>query len=280
MSPKQTSAAKDMPLETEKSIFVDPATEHTIRVTTHRRGILTKEIRHYAWHQMRARRRTAAKSESEALREELRSELERLGLPSDRIHYWTRVGDEPWRPQTPADLSQTDRDSGRWIAVVNYETEPLSKGRLAGELLWALNVLLDRPQLEEELLGQILIVMQAYLAYAVCGDISKFVTSGIASAKGRQAGPAAKRERAAKRRQIISNCAEEYWLAHVSYRGDADNTAAQIKNGVNEELRNANLLPTRGALTRKTIADHIRAASGGKHRGVRQSRFRTDQSRN
>jgi hypothetical protein len=99
-----------------------------------------------AWDQMRARQRTSAKSEIEALREELRGELERLGLPSDRIHYWTRVGDEPWRPQTPADLSQTYRDSGRWIAVVNYETEPLSKGRLAGELLWAFNLLLDQPQ--------------------------------------------------------------------------------------------------------------------------------------
>jgi hypothetical protein len=280
MSPKQTSAAKDLPSKTENSIFVDPATGHAIPVTTHRRGILTKQIRHYAWNQMRARRRSSAKSEFDALREEVRDELECLGLPSDRIHYWTRVGDEPWRPQTPADLSHTDRDSARWIAVVNGETEPLSKGRLAGELLWALNLLLDRPQTEEELLGKILTVMHAFLAYAVCGDISKFATSGIASAKARQAGPAAKRERAAKSRQIIFKRTEEYWLAHPSYRGDADNTAHQIRNGVNEQLRNANLLPTRGALSRKTIADHIRAASGGKHRRVRQSRIRTDQSGN
>jgi hypothetical protein len=146
--------------------------------------------------------------------------------------------------------------------------------------LWAFNLLLDRPQVEEELLGQILTVMQAYLAYAVCGDISKFATSGIASAKARQAGPAAKRERAAKSRQIIFKRAEEYWLARPGYRGDADNTAHHIKDDVNEQLRSANLLPRRGALSRKTIADHIRAAAGGKHRRVRQSRIRTDQSRN
>jgi hypothetical protein len=280
MSPKRTAAAKDLPLETDSSIFVDPVTGHSIRLTTHRRGILTKEIRHYAWNQIRARRRSSAKSEIEALREELRGELKCLGLPSDRIHYWTRVGDEVWRPQTRADLSQADRDSARWIAVVKEETEPLSKGRLAGELLWLLNQTLDRPEVDEGLLREMLTLMDAYLVYAVCGDISKLATSGIASAKGRQAGPAAKRERAAKSRQIIFKRAQEYWLAQPLYRGDADNTAAQIKDSVNEQLRSANLLPAGRALSRKTIADHIRAGAGGKHRRVRQSRIRTGQSRN
>src|SRR5262245_3994668 len=107
MSPKQTSAAKDLRLETENSIFVDPATGHAIRVTTHTRGILTRQIRHYAWDQMRACQLNQREIGNGGASRRTQRRIGGLGLPSDRIHYWTRVGDEPWRPQRPADLSQT-----------------------------------------------------------------------------------------------------------------------------------------------------------------------------
>jgi hypothetical protein len=194
------------------------------------------------------------------MREHLRDYLEERGLPSDRTPDWVRDPDGRWRPRRDTDHPNSTKliSLASWNHRVGQLTEPLSEGRRGADLLWYLNLLLDRPGIDEHL-WHINQFVHHYFDFQVGGKINRMAIAGSKAVTARKAGPEAKKVRKLIVQEIVCTYAEEFWRRQPLYRNDASNTADCICDSVNEELGRRELLPKSGrTLKKKTIADHIR----------------------
>lgn len=154
--------------------------------------------------------------------------------------------------------------SSTWHSRLEALTEPLTKQRCVGDLLWALTELLKRPGIEPHL-GHIVRCMTAFRTSGIAGAPNFFAAAGMAARKGRAVGPTAKQEQAAQRREAIRPLVCEFWQSSPLYRDDATNTAAALADRINQLLHQKGLLPrAKKRLSVKTINDYIRKLIRGK----------------
>lgn len=268
MKPNLKFRISEPPLETAERVEVDD-TGKKIRITTLRRGILGTKSKTYESILTWANERSgfSPKENVEKLCEALRDQLELWGLPSDRQPSWIKIGDGEWQLGSFDDAINSEVRpiaGATWYSRLNALTEPLSKQRCTGELLFALTDLLAQPGIEP-LLFKICLCMDAYSTLRIAGATNFFAAAGMAAQKGRAIGPATKRKQAEQRKEIISSIANKFWSTSPIHRFDATNTAAAIVEEVNEALALAKLLPsTKKGLSVKTISDGIRASVRGK----------------
>jgi hypothetical protein len=193
----------------------------------------------------------------ERIRDELRSKLESLNLPTDRSCT------EPTDQEIA--FSKIYPDAQPWLRRVRHLTEILSEGELAGSLLFYLNKVVKEDALSEQMLT-IWMIMDLYANYRV-NEINSLARAGAAAKVARTAGPKARSTKLWRVRKIVWQHARQYWQDHPRYQHDASNTAKWIAARVCEDLEANGILPKRGR-TEKTIADDIRA---GIHNGVFQT---------
>lgn len=267
MNPNGKSGVTDPPLETSERIEVDPETKEKIFVTINRRGILGTESRKYssfdAW--QKNYHPVLAKDRMERVCEGLRNELNAWGLPSDPQASWIRIGDGEWQPYAGDSkllAKETRFCVETWRVRLHESTEPLSEQRCVVDALYWLTELLSQPGIEP-FLENIAACVHSFSTLRIAGATNAFAAAGMAAQKGRAVGPAAKQKQAAQRRQVVWAIANEYWSTSQIHRGDAANTAAAIRDQVNEELHAKALLPGgKKGLSVKTISDHIRVCIG------------------
>ena len=260
---KRKSALREPILKAVTSASTDPRTGLKVAVTEHRRGILSVKTRHYDMTNIAAMHGGGPKQELESLREHLRNQLERQKLPTDRSTHWVKSKSK-WSPQTCTSPRRGERHA-LWIAAVGDLTEPLSYCRRTAELLWALNGLLSHPGIELTSLtsgGWLMLI--GPIDWALELTVSQSLP--CAAERARAGGPAARKRQAAARRDVICRQAEQFWGTHPALRGDNSNTARQIEDSVNAELRELKLLPPDGTRSAKTIGDQMRIGFGGKLR--------------
>lgn len=178
---------------------------------------------------------------------ELRRKLEILDLPTDQT------------PLVWDESEETDELSFipalRWLDRIFRSTEPLSEGRVAGELLSRLIHLRAAEGLEKHL-SEVVTLMELYANCRVA-EINALAASGEAGNVARAAGPAARRSKAQEIREIVWRHTRSYWSENPNYLNSAFNTAQQIASQVRADLDAAGLLPKSGR-SEKTIADDIR----------------------
>lgn len=235
-----------------------------------RRGILATETRTFEDFQagfFAYAKQPKVRSVLEQHCEYLRDRLEESGLPSDRVRGWIRQLDGAWTPAS-ADVTMGEIKPGMryssWFKRVEEMTEPLTIERAAADLLWHLGLMLSSIKDDKQLwhVGQ---VLRAYRHYSLSGSINVFASHGKLVTKARADGPKARHKSAQARRRLVLKSARRYWKENPSYRGDASNTAACIRDAVNGELLLRRLLPAgKSGLSAKTISDYIRP---GRKRG-------------
>jgi hypothetical protein len=246
-----------------------PETGENIRVTTARRGILGTESRTYNSFPAPADALCykPSKEQLEKFCDSLRDELEVWGLPSDRQFSWIKIGDGDWQPcaddhRLSANMAPVSWSI--WYSRLKALTEPLTKQRSAGDLLWALTELLNRPGIEPNL-WHVSQCLTAFRRFGIAGAPNFFATAGIAARKGRAVGPTAKRQQAGGRREAIRPLVCKFWETSPIHRNDAANTAAALAVPINQVLRDQGLLPrAKKRLSVKTINDYIRELIRGK----------------
>lgn len=264
-----SSTSNEVPLETETMERIDEATGHKVSVTRYRRGVLSLQTSKYenAFDALETMASSNPRKRLEKLRDNLRSRLERLGLPTDLQPSWIKIGDGEWQPQVGALLNLNPRppfSAAIWIKRVEDLTEPLSEGRRVSQLLFDLHVLLDHRKLTEDDLWIVGRIMDHYFDFQVGGKINQCAITGSKTIKARQSGPLARRRRSAEAREIACQHAEAYWLTQPLYKHHASNTAEQVCREVNDALRKRGLLRKSGKpLSNKTIAGYISAICRG-----------------
>jgi hypothetical protein len=183
----------------------------------------------------------------------LRQHLSAMDCPTDE-HVWIRVGeDDAWRPEDPEELVPVPYELRSWFDHLQASTEPLSKPRVIGALLDAINDL-ERHNLKEPLLVQIIRFAMTYHDYKNAGRANELASTGEKTLRARALGPKSKRERSALKADIVWQHVEQLWATDPRFHGDQSNTAAAIAQAVNKDLNAAGL----HKLTSKTIADYIR----------------------
>lgn len=260
--------AAEPPLKIRHFTRIDRATRAKIRITTARRGILKSETRTHEslYAGLKELSSISVEQEFEAWCDRLRDRLERWGLPSDRQRNWIKRSGADWEPSIGDMRSEIKAGVAfsNWYARMKDLTEELSEQRLVGEMLWKLRCMLDSKGIVPNLwhIGQVISTVRML---TLSGPTNALATAGLTARKGRAVGPAAKRAKAAQRREVIRSIVIEVWLVKPKYKRDAANTAALVVSQVNEELRKTNLLPAGSqGISIKTIADHIRAITRGK----------------
>jgi len=230
---------------------VDGDTVATMRL---RRGLLTEE------HRVRVRGAQVIEPPSvtaagffAVLAAMLRQHLSAMDCPTDE-HVWIRVGeDDAWRPEDPEELVSKPYELRSWFEHLQASTEPLSKPRVMGALLDAINDL-ERYNLKEPLLMQIIRFAKTYHDYNFSGMANELAATGERASHARASGPKARRKHSVLKADIVWQHVEQLWAADPRFRGDQSNTAAAIAQAVNKDLDAAGL----HKLTSKTIADYIR----------------------
>jgi hypothetical protein len=192
------------------------------------------------------------------LRDELRALLDGHDLPTDQEPSWIKSELDAWRPLTQGEAVLDQRSIYDWYEVVALRTEVNSLNRAAGVLLYRLIAFLNLRWIDQGLLMELLAAHTDYNALKT--NVVSFAYGVTKARNGLAEGPAAKHKKANARRKIVDEHMRVFWLKNPSYHGDASNTAAQIADAVNYDIRANNLL-TQGkvGLSIKTIGDHIRA---------------------
>jgi hypothetical protein len=187
-----------------------------------------------------------------ALGKRLRGHLDARGLPTDKWPVMPVESDSGYNPKEHGIVEDEDL----WIGWVEDSTEPLTKDRIAADLLYATNSLLA--SFSEEQLRDVFQAMRLYHLYSMVGELNELAASGEASKKGRAKGPSVKKERARKWRELILAIAVKFWEQNPRWVGQPVNTAKKIAQAVNQ-MRAARQ-PGCAPLATKTIADHLRVA--------------------
>jgi hypothetical protein len=270
------SSVNEPPLEREERIEIDSEFGGQVSVTTLRRGILGESTKRYDPYNpaVVTAYNVPPREVVERICDDLRDELHSVGLPSDRTPDWMRSGKDD--SNAGVKIEQSSRQSP-WIRRLRDMTEPLSRGRLAGELLLDLLILLERDGIDKHL-RQISRVIDAYSSYELAG-VNSLATAELEARKSRANGPRIKKARAEEVRRIIGEQAQQYWKLHPNYSGDASNTAPQIADSLNEILRTRKLIPlSKTGLSSKTISDHIRTSMKKNLSELSNSETRMDNS--
>ncbi|PSO19498.1 hypothetical protein [Bradyrhizobium sp. MOS003] len=190
------------------------------------------------------------------MREEARANLRHLGLPTDQCKL------RPTKSEKRLLKMYPNAQLWKWR---NRSGDSYSEADLNTDLLGLLNELMDTPALEPHMF-LIYRAMEALAAYRV-GKVNGLAQAGASTSKGRAIGPQAKKAKALRIRQIVWRHAAMYWTSRRSCENDASNTAVNICEQVNSELRGVALIGERDRAA-KTIGDDIRA---GIKSGVFQS---------
>lgn len=265
---KPSSASKQLRSEREEIVETDPDTGCKVRVTRIKCGILRTETRHYDTPDgmFAAMSELAKYSPRESLErhcDELRNYLKNRELPTDRQPWWVKA-EEGWREFTDADEKlRLTRRLSHWTKRIEELTDPLSPERAAGKLLFCLNQVLGRKDIDEHLwdINQLLV---AFAVYQIAGHANDLAHAGKLARAGRRKGPQARREKGDKIRKIATAHAFSYWEEHPAYRGNVSSTAEAIAEAVNEELRSKGLLQSgRRGISVKRIGDYIREGIRG-----------------
>jgi hypothetical protein len=186
------------------------------------------------------------------LSEELRRELDAEGLPTDKSPVM------PIELDYGYDLNELGHiaDEDVWIDCVRGSTEPLTRHRIAGDLLDALRRLL--PNLSDYQLTDVFQAMDQYALYRQVGKINSLAVAGELAKQFRAKGPQAKRAASRRLRELILRIAEEHWEVRPNSRGHTVKTAEQIADKVNQAR--AELNPGCKPLAAKTIGDQLSVA--------------------
>jgi hypothetical protein len=185
----------------------------------------------------------------EALCEELRGILDSADLPTDRYPIMPFELDDGYEP-----LEHTTPSGDIWWYVVEESTEPLTKERIAADLLFALLRILKQ-KLSNEHLAEVYKGMQAYSLYKIATDFHSLAIMGEAAKSGRSHGPKVRKSKTQAIRELIWEAARRHWVSHPNYSGRRQATADAIAGPVNAEILQRSL--SSKPLTPKAISDHI-----------------------
>jgi hypothetical protein len=200
--------------------------------------------------------RSSAKQRLSGFASQLRGILERDGIATDRDYVWIREGQGEWHPDRDVDVEkQQPYELCCWVDQMRRVTEPLSVGRLRGELLHALNEILAFQSLEN-----VDRLLRAY-KHLVLAELGNPLFYKARRARERLAqGPRTKRNQSSTKLQIVCRHAEYIWRQRACLRGDRSNTAAEIVEAVNEEFQAYKFKK----VSQKTVASYIAdGISGG-----------------
>jgi hypothetical protein len=191
----------------------------------------------------------------------MRACLKHDGYPTDMEYVWISSDGKDWKPD---DKRPDEPEPGEplklrsWYEQLVSSTEPLSKPRLRGDLLHALDPLLRR-NLPPDLPQEIINAMQTYARLCLAGEVNRLALRGRETEKSLAAGPQERGRRSAETLVLICKHAEEYWRRKAAMRGNKTITAEDIAADVNTELRSLG----RKVLRPKTIADYISKGISG-----------------
>jgi hypothetical protein len=188
----------------------------------------------------------------DALRQRLRRQLDASGLPTDKWPVTPIELDFGYDPKEHGIVADDDL----WIGCVEDSTEPLTKDRIAADLLHAINRLLIG--FTDDQLSDVFRAMRLYHLNSMVGDLNELAIAGTVSRKSMGKGPQVKKERARNYRKLILAIAEDFWARDPKWRGQPVNTAKKITKAVNE--MRANREPGCKPLAVTTIANHLRVA--------------------
>ena len=186
------------------------------------------------------------------LQKDLRAELDEKELPTDEWPVTPIELDWGYDPKEHGYIADEDL----WIGVLEDSTEPLTKHRIAGDLLHTLSRLSKRPGVDEHL-HDFYRAMRLYALYRIAGELNSLALAGQVAREVRAKGPRRKNADTRELRAIITKLANILWAQRPHYRGHSGKTAAVIVDEVNRIRRT--LHPGCKAKAKKTIADHLSA---------------------
>lgn len=243
---------KDPPLESvvERK---DSTKDGPLIIERHRRGLLSdtqvSEATNRRWPK---RFEAGGKAALIELASSVRAQLDAADLPTDKWEVMPRELDFGYFPEEHGIIADEDI----WREIVEDSTEPLTKHRVGADLLHALNRLFV--QFTEEQLSDIHRAMKLYHFHYAIEELHEAALSGMASKKGREKGPAKRKEKAEVLRKLILTVARDFWERNPKFTHQTVNTAKKITDAVNQTILSQEL--SRKPLALKTIADHLRLA--------------------
>ncbi len=190
-----------------------------------------------------------------ALCEELRGHLDSLGLETDKWEVMPLERDWGYDPKEHGVVADEDL----WMEQVEESTEPLTKARIAAELLHTVLRLLRT--CNEEQLGDIFKAMSLYHLNSTAGELHALALAAEGAKKGRAHGPPAKANETLLLRERILSIAKDFWGRHPELQGRPTTTGNRIVKLVNKAIKTE--WPGRKVLAAKTITDHLRTALRG-----------------
>jgi hypothetical protein len=191
----------------------------------------------------------------------LRACLKHGGYPTDEEYVWISYDGKDWKPdnERPDEPEPGEPVKLRsWYEQLVSSTESLSKPRIRGDLLHALDQLLRR-NLPPDVLQDIINAMTTFGRWCLNGDVNRLALRGRETEKSLAAGPKERGRRSAETLVLICKHAEEYWRRKAAMRGNKTITAEEIAADVNTELRSLG----RKVLRPKTIADYVSKGISG-----------------
>jgi hypothetical protein len=243
----------DPPLKSVVGYSYSPDGMPRLTITRRERGFLSDvEIREFKETKPKQPIKPDGTLALDALGKQLRDYLDSVGLPTDK-----------W-PVTPIELDfgyepaehGTVADDDLWIGYVEESTEPLTKNRIAADLLHTTNRILANCTADQ--LRDVFRAMKLYHLYATVGELNALALAGEIAERGREKGPHAKKLRARNTRKLILEIANEFWSRHPKLLGQPFNTAKKISDVVNKKRKVQD--PSCAPLAAKTISDHLRVA--------------------
>lgn len=239
----------------KKTNFEPPLKIRTYRVTTHegtkaevdlrQRGFLRDiNVRKIQQQRQNGPTMSDGRAELTALTDRLRAHLDSAGLATDKwevMPLGLDVGYDPEEHGYP-------NDDDLWHDYNMEASEPLSQDQIASSLLHSTNRLLR--SLTDEQLSEAFRAMQLFHLSELVGEINGQALLGARAKAGRARGPAAKKARGDRMREIIIREAEKCWAVNPELRSRRDITAQKIFDAVNaarhEEMLGKKQLSAKG----------------------------------
>lgn len=162
-----------------------------------------------------------------ALTVKLRAHLDAAGLATDKWDVMPPELDFGYNP----DEHGYPKDDDLWHDYNMEVSQPLSQDQISSRLLHSANRLLR--SLTDEQLSEAFRAMQLFHLSELVGDINEQALLGARAKAGRARGPAAKRTRGDRMREIIIREAEKCWAENPAIAGKRDITAQKIFDAVN-----------------------------------------------
>lgn len=224
---------KQLPLEhMGDNIEPDPVTGTMVRRTVWRRGLLKRE--EWQYQDIHASFSALADQDVRGAYEDLldraRDVLRSSGLPTDE------------------DKDKLQLPDGRtfplgWSKIVKERTEPLSRERLAMELIWSIKEILQGEHDDSTLWRIWRFMNNSHNFILAAVKINEAVVSAYKAEKGRRKGPEVKAAAASRKKEIIRELSSAYWKRTPVNRGNVSATAEAIKEDLNNRFHAEGLKP-------------------------------------